>query len=78
MSAPVRGPQLLSAYLETKGCAQEALAQELGVHQSTLSRWVSGKQRPDIDCILKLRDLCEIPVEAWATSYTPPSTEAAA
>ncbi len=77
MSAPVRGSQLLCAYLETKGRAQEDLAQELGVHQSTLSRWASGKQRPDIDYILKLRDICEIPVEAWATSYAP-SSEAAA
>lgn len=77
MATSPRGPDLLSSYLSAGGLAQTDLAVKLDVHQSTLSRWASGKQNPDIDGALKLRDFCGIPVEAWAINYTPLASSSA-
>jgi transcriptional regulator with XRE-family HTH domain len=71
-----RGSALLAAYVAAEGLTQQEAAQRLGIHQSTLSRWVCGKQRPDIDQVLRLRDEIGIPVEAWATHYEPPTVAA--
>lgn len=75
---PSRGPELLSAYLAGEGRTQQSVAQQLGINQSTLSRWASGKQRPDVDGALRLRDELGIPVEAWATYYEAPAVAGAA
>lgn len=68
MAAPSRGSELLSAYLAAKDCSQENLAEQLGVHQSTLSRWASGKQKPTLPWLLKLRDVLGISVDSWGES----------
>lgn len=75
---PPRGPALLAAYMAAEGRTQQGVALRLGIHQSTLSRWVSGKHKPDIDWALRLRDEAGIPVEAWATHYEAPHSTVAA
>jgi transcriptional regulator with XRE-family HTH domain len=44
-------------YREAHGLRQEALAEKLGVSQATISRWESGRQRPDIESQSHLRPL---------------------
>jgi DNA-binding XRE family transcriptional regulator len=47
----------IRAYREREGLLQEALAEALGVSQATVSRWESGRQRPDIESQQLLRPL---------------------
>lgn len=47
----------IRAYREREGLLQEALAEALGVSQATVSRWESGRQRPDIESQQTLRPL---------------------
>ncbi len=44
-------------YRESHGLLQQDLAANLGVSQATISRWESGRQRPDIDSQKTLRPL---------------------
>jgi len=47
----------IRAYREREGLLQEALAEALDVSQATVSRWESGRQRPDIESQRTLRPL---------------------
>lgn len=47
----------IRGYREREGLLQEALAEALGVSQATVSRWESGRQRPDIESQQILRPL---------------------
>jgi transcriptional regulator with XRE-family HTH domain len=76
MSTPSLGSHLLASRLE--GRSQTEIAKRVGVHQSTLSRWASGKQRPDVPTAIRVRDELEIPVEAWCSPPPAGAEEAAA
>lgn len=39
----------IAAWREDKGLSQEALGLRLGVSDVTVSRWETGKRRPDLD-----------------------------
>lgn len=61
------GRALLVAYLEKDGNSQGKLADALGLVQSSVSLWASGKARPEppIRTLLVLH--AGIPVDAWLT-----------
>ncbi len=40
--------------MELKQLSQEALARELGVHQTTVGQWLMGKKKPGYDSIYML------------------------
>ena len=50
-------PKLIKAYRETNGLKQFALATQLGVDQSTISRWENGRDLPGTAIQLRLREL---------------------
>jgi len=49
------------------------LAHELGINHSTISRWLSGKNMPDVQSCRSLAAFCNIPVEEIlsAAGYLP-------
>lgn len=70
------GPELLRAVLDQK--TQQVVAELLGVHQSTLSRWASEKFVPSARFMKRLRDEFGIPMDAWMQEGDEKSPEAAA
>lgn len=61
--------------------SQTALAQRLGVRQSAISQWESGRSQPDLDNRVRLADVLKIPLpellpesgNATATALTDPT-----
>lgn len=41
------------------------IANSVGVSHSAVSQWFSGKTKPTIDKALKIKELYNIPIEAW-------------
>lgn len=39
--------------------SQEALGRELGVSFSSINRWESGKTKPNMSAMKKIKDFCE-------------------
>jgi transcriptional regulator with XRE-family HTH domain len=62
---PNRGAQLLRRWLERRGCTQSRFAQDHGVSTLTVSMWCTGRMVPSVRRALWLRDLCNVPIEAW-------------
>lgn len=84
-----KGQQLLQHQLRHSAMSQQALADLLGIKQSSVSLWVSGRSRPEAHLRLALEGLWEIPAESWltleeaevvarATDAAPPSARVAA
>ena len=61
------GRRLLRAYLDAN-IGQQRLADQLGVKQSAISLWKSGKARPKAEHRVLLRELLNIPEESWLTT----------
>ncbi|PKY91468.1 transcriptional regulator [Aerococcus christensenii] len=40
--------------------SQEALGRELGVSFSSINRWESGKTKPNMSAMKKIKDFCEV------------------
>lgn len=55
--------RLLSATLEQRGMTQEDLANQLGVNQSTVARWISGENKPKGQNLVAIADLCGLSIE---------------
>ena len=56
----------LRAYLKAQGWgSQKRLVQQLGIHHSTMTRWLSGERRPDDDMKTKIRAVTGIAEAAW-------------
>lgn len=41
---------------------QASLADELGVRQNTVSRWVTGANVPSLDEIRRIEEACDVPI----------------
>lgn len=53
--------------------SQEALGRELGVSFSSINRWESGKTKPNISTMKKIKEFCEthgIDFSALETEWT--------
>jgi transcriptional regulator with XRE-family HTH domain len=59
------GQQLLAGWFDASGRTQQDLARMLGVGQTLVSTWVVGRSVPGLANALRLRDVLEIPVDAW-------------
>lgn len=59
------GPALKAKLAERKMTAY-ALAKQLGVALSVVSRWLSGKATPSLPAALALQELLGLPVTVWA------------
>jgi transcriptional regulator with XRE-family HTH domain len=65
-----RGSVLLRRWLEDSGTSQAALAERMGVFQTSVSGWVRGAQ-PRARFVSLLEEVAGIPPEAWAQSAKP-------
>jgi len=59
------GPRQLKSWLDAKGITREQGAEALGVHVTTLYRWLEGKQ-PNLDQAARMQSVTGIPATAWA------------
>lgn len=48
---------------EARGWTQEDLANKIGVHPITVTRWEVGTRKPDIDTLRRLSELFSITVD---------------
>ena len=58
----------LKKYRELKGLSQQALADIIGVRQSTIGMWESGKNHPEYANLQKLATALDIPISALTES----------
>lgn len=52
----------LAELLEEKNISQSKLAKMLGVNASTVSNYVRGKRKPDLDIIVKLSQVLDLSI----------------
>lgn len=55
--------------LKTKKISQHAVAQQLGVSQQLISRWVMGDCQPQLDKLLKLSEVLEVTIDEIVKSF---------
>lgn len=67
----------LRAYLKATKRTQEQLADELGVRQGLVSKWVRGAQMPRPEMALRLSSLTGVPLEAMTRARANHRGEAA-
>lgn len=63
--AKTKGPAALREALKRTGMTQTELERQLGVTVGTANRWLSGLKRPDLDHVMAIRDLLDVPLELW-------------
>ena len=56
------------ARLAAGGMTQAELAGLVGVAEETLSRILTGARDPAPETAVRLRDICDVPVEDWYTT----------
>ncbi len=52
----------LKYYFKEKGVSQKQLAQQLDVSQAAVTNWVKGKNAPDIEVLIRLCQLLNVPL----------------
>lgn len=62
---PGRGPTALKEALALRKWTQVSIAAKLKVSKTTVSRWISGERVPSRTHMAALRDVLEIPTDAW-------------
>jgi len=62
----VRGIPLLREWIGRQGRTQADAALAVGVHFSTVSRWLSGDSRPSLNQATRMQSVTGIPVTTWA------------
>jgi len=60
----------LSKWLDTNQITQRQFANEIGVHETAISQWLSGGTKPTLDNLRKIADRTRIPVEALLADLT--------
>lgn len=67
------GARLVWIKLKRRKWTQAELARQLGGRdRGTVSHWLYGDTRPDLDALLLFKSVLKIPVEAWAKPPTEP------
>ncbi len=54
---------ILRAYKDEHGLTVRQFANLLDEHYSTISLWINGKRRPNMQQIRKIRDVTQVPYE---------------
>ncbi len=49
-----RFPEMVGIYLAAKRISQKTAAKEIGINESTLSRFLTGNGKPDFDANMKI------------------------
>jgi transcriptional regulator with XRE-family HTH domain len=59
----------LAPYLKRKKLSDLEFARRIGVDDSTVYRWRTGKRRPDVDMVFLIERATggEVPASAWST-----------
>lgn len=60
-----RGGEMLLDWLRDTACSQDALAERVGVKQTTVGRWIGGIV-PQVDVAARIEAETGVPVRAWA------------
>jgi DNA-binding XRE family transcriptional regulator len=60
-----RASTRLAEALRPKVMSQTKLAETLGVSPQAVSGWVVGKSKPELELMLRIETLLDIPVRAW-------------
>ncbi len=55
--------QNLKYYFKQKGISQKQLAEKLDVSQAAVTNWVKGKNAPDIEALIQICQLLNVPLE---------------
>ncbi len=63
----------LKSLREQKGISQAKLAGILGVSQSTIGMWESGKNKPEYDNLRKLADVFQVPLDTLSGKQAAPA-----
>jgi len=53
----------INEYIERKGYKKKWVAQQIGVSQEVLSRWINGKNMPSLEKAFKLAEILECKVD---------------
>ena len=53
----------LKMLMKEQDLKQQALAEEIGISQSALSSWLSGKKEPSIESLWKLADFFDVSID---------------
>jgi plasmid maintenance system antidote protein VapI len=61
----VGGMNDLSAYLETCGRTQLAVAAELGISQGHLNDMKTGRRKPGRELAVRIERMLGVPVQSW-------------
>jgi predicted transcriptional regulator len=56
---------MLERAMRERGWSQVRLASELGVTQSAVSKWLSGKRCPDGWSAVGLQKMLGVPIDSW-------------
>ena len=57
------GERIKEARLNTK-MTQDDLAKELNVSRSTVANWESGRNNPDVESLIKIADILNVPIKS--------------
>lgn len=55
--------RIMKAMRNRAGMTQEALGRALGVHQSVIARWESGKHEPSMSTIIRIAEITHSPID---------------
>lgn len=77
MAGETKGCARLRAWLRDERRSQAWIAEQVGVHQTAVSRWLGGAV-PPLESALELRRVTGIEVEDWAVLAEPSSTPSVA
>lgn len=53
----------LKALLEKKNISQKEFSKKLGIHQATVSRYISNEREPGISTLVKMADVLDVTLE---------------
>lgn len=60
-----KGSRLLRAEWKASGLSMTNFSKRIGVHRTSVFRWIAGTIRPDRDNIFNMEKVLGIPVRAW-------------
>lgn len=62
------GADALAKELDKRGMTQGALRRALGLSQGVVTRWLSGRQNPNLEYALRLEDEFGVNARLWPTN----------
>ena len=63
MENKITFPAVLASCMKSEGLTQHQLAEKIGVNQSAICKWLSGRSEPTIENLWKLADFFGITID---------------